>query len=83
MDKRRRPKTAWEETKLGFYRNNKAWEQSIRSRKIVENRNGEKIAIHKTPSGAWKEIPNQPKHLWPEPKRKEVISYGKKSVFYR
>lgn len=53
----------WEEMKLGFYRNEKSWEDNIRSRKVVE-KNGQKFSVYKTSTGSERVLPVAPKNTW-------------------
>lgn len=60
---RRRGLTDHEALKLEWYRDDKKWQDNIRSRKIVE-KNGQKTTLYKTSSGGYKELPSQPKKYW-------------------
>lgn len=68
-DKKRRPLTEWEALKLSFYRSEAKWIDHINRRKIVYDQNGRQKAVETDYKGnILRDIPNQPKALWPKPK---------------
>lgn len=60
----------YNEYKLSLTRNNRNWEDNIRSRRIVE-KNGKKMVVYKTRSGAERAMPTVPIKLRQDP------NYGK------
>lgn len=60
----KRPLTDYERLKLSWYRDEKRWEDNIRSRQIVTDTHGKK---HVVVPGLG-EIPQQPREYWPKPK---------------
>lgn len=66
---RRRQKEPHEELKLEWYRNEKSWEDNIRSRRMVE-KNGKRFMVYKDKSGAEKPLPSASKNIWAKPKER-------------